>query len=137
MGGCRRHRRSLKNCQYAYEAGYQSGYADKASDPKGHAFAVNAPSLADLPPCQVSVSEHDVLRDSGIAFAQRLFSESKAGAELHVRAHRIAAWALCRKPRAQVWKGAYHGNTGAAPNAPISRAHDSQQVRFAQRIFGK
>lgn len=71
----------LANCTYAYNA----WYPNRQPDPQGYAFAANAPSLAGLPPVQVNVSEYDILRDSSIAFAQRLFTENEAGAELHVR----------------------------------------------------
>lgn len=84
----------------------------------------------------VSVAEQDVLRDSGINFAQRLMVESHSGAELHVR----PALAFCVTPRSccftQVYRGAYHGSTGAVPTAAVSITQDQNQVKFMKAVLG-
>lgn len=105
---------SLANCRYASGAFFPPG----TDDPKKYAFPYDHPSLHDLPPTIVSVAELDILRDSGIEYAQRLLAESANGADLHV------------------YKGSYHGSTGAVPNAPVSKAQDQQQVRFVSTAFG-
>ncbi|ORY90729.1 alpha/beta hydrolase fold-domain-containing protein [Leucosporidium creatinivorum] len=86
---------SLANAQFAAEAYFPS----KTADLDKYAFAADHPSLHGLPPTIVSVSELDVLRDSAIEWATRVMRDSEKGAELHV------------------YRGAYHGSSGAVPSA--------------------
>jgi acetyl esterase/lipase len=74
-------RRSLANAQFAAEAFFPANTVDLHK----YAFAADHPSLHDLPPTIVSVSELDILRDSGIHWATRVMRDSEKGAELHVR----------------------------------------------------
>ncbi|KAL8292236.1 hypothetical protein RQP46_001702 [Phenoliferia psychrophenolica] len=105
---------SLANGTYATDIFLPAG----TPNPDKYAFAADHPSLHDLPKTIVCVAELDILRDSGINFAQRIMAESKNGAELHV------------------YRGAYHGSTGATPGAAVSIAQDQDQVRFAKAAVG-
>lgn len=49
------------------------------------AFPLLATSLADFPPTIIGAAEYDILRDQAIQFATRLWNESRAGCEIHVR----------------------------------------------------
>lgn len=72
--------RSLANAQFAAESFFPSDTVDLDK----YAFAADHPSLHGLPPTIISVSELDILRDSGVEWAMRIMRDSENGAELHV-----------------------------------------------------
>ena len=72
--------RSLSNATFAANAYFPVG----TSDPQRYAYALQHPDLSRLPPCILTIAEQDILRDSGLDFANRLFRESDGGCDLHV-----------------------------------------------------
>ncbi len=77
-----------------------------------------AESLKDLPPAYVTVEEQDLLRDEGIAYAQKLMQHG-VPTELHV------------------YPGAFHGSFGDVPKAGVSRRHLGGKIAALKKVFEK
>jgi acetyl esterase/lipase len=76
-----------------------------------------AKDLSNLPPAFIDVGECDVLRDSAVAYASRLWSHGSS-CELHV------------------WPGMYHGGHAFEPQVHISIVANAAEKDFLGRVLG-
>jgi acetyl esterase/lipase len=76
-----------------------------------------AKDLTNLPPAFIDVGECDVLRDSAVAYASRLWSHG-GSCELHV------------------WPGMYHGGHAFEPEVPVSKSATAAERDFLERVLG-
>jgi acetyl esterase/lipase len=76
-----------------------------------------AKNLSNLPPAFIDVGECDVLRDSAVAYASRLWSHG-GSCELHV------------------WPGMYHGGHAFEPEVPVSKSATAAEKDFLERVLG-
>lgn len=81
-----------------------------------YAVPARASDLSGLPPAYVEVGAAEVFRDEAIAYASRIWAAG-GSAELHV------------------WSGAYHGFSGASPDALVSRAAVEARDSWVRRVL--
>jgi acetyl esterase/lipase len=91
------------------------GDARGGPDVSPYAAPARAADLSGLPPAFVDVGSAETFRDEDVAYATRIWQAGGA-AELHV------------------WPGGFHGFTGAAPEAPLSRAAVAAQRNWLGRL---
>jgi acetyl esterase/lipase len=77
-----------------------------------------APDLTGVAPAHITVAEHDVLRDEGIAYAQRL-AEAGVWVDLDLVA------------------GAVHGFDGLLPEGTLARAALAKQIGAIASALGR
>lgn len=75
-----------------------------------------ATDLAGLPPAFIEVGAAEVFRDEAVAYASGIWAAG-GQAELHV------------------WSGGFHGFSGLAADAPVSRAATATRASWLQRIL--
>ncbi|GIH71960.1 alpha/beta hydrolase [Sphaerimonospora thailandensis] len=81
-----------------------------------HEVPARAADLSGLPPVYVEVGAAEVFRDEAVEFAGRVWATG-GQAELHV------------------WAGGYHGFSGSAPGARVSRAAADAKLSWLRRIL--
>ncbi|MGW3646175.1 alpha/beta hydrolase [Streptomyces sp. NPDC000878] len=87
-------------------------------DVSPYAAPARAEDLSGLPPAFLDVGSAETFRDEVVAYATRLWQAGGA-AELHV------------------WPGGFHGFDGFAPQAALSQASQSAQVKWLRRLLAE
>lgn len=82
-----------------------------------YAAPARARDLSGLPPAFIEVGAAEVFRDEAVGYASRIWAAG-GQAELHV------------------WAGGFHGFSGAAPEARVSRAAIATQRAWIERTLG-
>jgi acetyl esterase/lipase len=102
----------------ANEEGWRALLGDAAGTPgvSPYAAAARAEDLSGLPPTFIDVGSAETFRDEAIDFANRIWATG-GQAELHV------------------WAGGFHGFTGLAPDAAVSKAAKAAQVDWLRRLL--
>ncbi|MGH9096374.1 MAG: alpha/beta hydrolase, partial [Acidimicrobiales bacterium] len=81
-----------------------------------YAAAARAEDLSGLPPTFIDVGSAETFRDEAVDYAHRIWAAG-GQAELHV------------------WAGGFHGFTGLAPDAAVSRAARGAQFDWLRRLL--
>ena len=87
-------------------------------DVSPYAAPARAEDLSRLPPAFLDVGSAETFRDEVVTYATRLWQAGGA-AELHV------------------WPGGFHGFDGFAPQAALSQASQSAQVKWLRRLLAE
>lgn len=82
-----------------------------------HEAPARATDLSSLPPAFIEVGAAEVFRDEAVAYA-------------------TAMWAAGTQAELHVWAGGFHGFSGFAPDAVVSRAAMDARTSWLQRILG-
>ncbi|MFC8343148.1 alpha/beta hydrolase [Streptomyces sp. NPDC057280] len=103
----------------ANETGWTAllGEARGGPDVPAYAAPARAEDLSGLPPAFLDVGSAETFRDEVVAYASRIW-QAGGVAELHV------------------WPGGFHGFDGFAPQAALSQAARSAQLRWLRRLLG-
>jgi len=103
----------------ANEVGWTAllGSARGGPDLSPYAAPARAADLSGLPPAFIDVGSAETFRDEDVAYATRIW-QAGGEAELHV------------------WPGGFHGFTGAAPQAALSRDARAAQAGWLRRVLG-
>ena len=80
-----------------------------------YAAPARARDLSGLPPAYIEVGAAEVFRDEAVDYASRIWAAG-GQAELHV------------------WAGGFHGFSGVAPDAVVSRAANATRDSWLERI---
>ncbi len=101
------------------DTGWTALLGDAAGGPgvSPYAAPARATDLGGLPPAFIDVGAAEVFRDEAIAYASAIWAAG-GDAELHV------------------WAGAFHGFSGAAPEARVSRASVDAVDSWMRRTLG-
>jgi len=104
----------------ANETGWTAllGAARGGPDVSPYAAPARAEDLSRLPPAFLDVGSAETFRDEVVTYATRLWQAGGA-AELHV------------------WPGGFHGFDGFAPQAALSQASQSAQVKWLRRLLAE
>ena len=104
----------------ANETGWTAllGAARGGPDVSPYAAPARAEDLSGLPPAFLDVGSAETFRDEVVTYATRLWQAGGA-AELHV------------------WPGGFHGFDGFAPQAALSQASQSAQVKWLRRLLAE
>lgn len=102
------------------EVGWRALLGDAWGSPDLSPYAApgRLEDFAGLPEAFVDVGSAEIFRDEAVAYASRLW-EAGVQAELHV------------------WAGGFHGFTGSAPSAELSRQALAAQRGWLKRVLGK
>jgi acetyl esterase/lipase len=92
------------------------GDARGGPDVSPYAAPARATDLAGLPPTFIDVGSAETFRDESVAYASRMW-QAGGVAELHV------------------WPGGFHGYSGLAPQARISRETVATRLRWLRRLL--
>jgi acetyl esterase/lipase len=102
----------------ANEVGWTAllGAARGGPDVSPYAAPARATDLSGLPPAFIDVGSAETFRDEDVAYASRIW-QAGGRAELHV------------------WPGGFHGFTGMAPDAVLSKAATGAQQAWLRRML--
>ncbi|MFF4695440.1 alpha/beta hydrolase [Streptomyces chattanoogensis] len=92
------------------------GEARGGPDVSPYAAPARAEDLSGLPPAFIDVGSAETFRDEDVAYASRLW-QAGGSAELHV------------------WPGGFHGFSGMAPQAALSREAEAARLRWLRRLL--
>jgi acetyl esterase/lipase len=100
------------------ETGWTALLGDTRGGPDVSPYAApaRATNLSGLPPAFIEVGSAETFRDEDVAYASRIW-QAGGIAELHV------------------WPGGFHGYSGLAPHAQISRDTREAQLRWLRRLL--
>lgn len=82
----------------------------------GYTAPARAADLSGLPPAFIEAGAAETFRDEAVAYAHRIWAAG-GQAELHV------------------WAGGFHGFSGFAPDAPVSRAANEARDSWLRRVL--
>jgi acetyl esterase/lipase len=92
------------------------GSARRGPDVSPYAAPARATDLSGLPPAFIDVGSAETFRDEAVTYASRIW-QAGGVAELHV------------------WPGGFHGFSGLAPQAAVSREANAAQLSWLRRVL--
>ncbi len=98
------------------QASWRSYLGAAETDTPAYAAPARSEDLSGLPPTYITVSQNDPLRDEGIEYARRL-AHANVPVDLHL------------------YGGTFHGSVALAPDAEVSRRHDTDLRHALSRAF--